>query len=1008
MRVEYPQEKRLLLVEDEALIALSQKKELERAGYSVETVHTGEQACKRSEEELANILDATTDGIWTWHFKTDELYFSPRYYTMLGYEPDAFPASFESWLDLIHPGDREQALAVASKYLETKPDTYENEFRLRTKQGDYRWIHTRARVVQRDARGDAIYMIGNHDDITERKQAELRMRESEDLFRTVFEQSAVGIARVSPEGRFLQVNRRFCEISGYSADELLAMGFQAITHPDDLHLDQEQMAPVLAGEQDGFELEKRYIHKQGHPIWIHLYSSVARDEQGSIKYAIASIVDISERKRERDALQEQEQRFRLIAESSGEDIWQLGLDGRATYVSPAVKPIFGYTPEESIGLHFSVFFPPSEQERAQAVFRKVVEERSYQVLEFQAQRRNGAVFTAEVSVGPVLQDGAVVAVQGIARDVSERVQMRDALLESERFKDLLLNSTGEMFAYYDLDLRIQWANRASAASVGLDVEAIQGRYCFDLWQGRNSPCPGCPVLRAKESKQTEVAEMQTPDGRWYYIRGYPVLDRDGNLVGLTEFGQDITRRKQAENALRKNEANIVALIENTNGSIWSVDREYRLIVGNSVFHSNIERQRGRPFAAGESLLPQEYPPEVLQEWQGYYDRALGGEQFSVVAQRRFLDPDRVMEYRFNPIQGADGAVSGVTVFGRDVTVREAAERALREREIALLESQQMSKTSSFRWNLADNSVAWTPQFHALVEQEPGAFPQTLEGFNTFLHPEDSEHLQQAIDAALAGRQELDVQYRLRLKGGKIKYVVSRGRVIRDEQSGEPRFVVGYNQDITAFKRQEQEALRQLQEKETILREVHHRIKNNLAAVESLVSLQARSAGSEAAAALHEIQTRIASMRVLYERLLFSDDYSELDTARYFNELLDALLDLFPDTGRIELKKNINDFKLTTNLLFPLGLIVNELCTNALKYAFSKDTPGLLRVSLHKRGKRVTLVVADNGPGLPAAVDPHTGGGFGLLLVRILSQQIGGELAIKSRKGTEVRLEFTVA
>jgi PAS domain S-box-containing protein len=139
-----------------------------------------EDALRRSERELQLTLEATTDGIWKWNFKTDALYFSPRYYTMLGYEPDAFPATYENWAGLIHPEDRAAALATAEAYLATKPDVYRNEFRMRTRDGGYRWIQTVAKVVDRDGDGEAIRMIGHHRDITARKRAEQALQEMED------------------------------------------------------------------------------------------------------------------------------------------------------------------------------------------------------------------------------------------------------------------------------------------------------------------------------------------------------------------------------------------------------------------------------------------------------------------------------------------------------------------------------------------------------------------------------------------------------------------------------------------------------------------------------------------------------------------------------------------------------------------------------------------------------------------------------------------------------------
>ncbi len=152
-----------------------------------------EQALRQSEEEARRILAATTGGIWKWNFKTNELFFSDRYYTMLGYEPGEFPASFESWRDLLHPDDRDRAIAGAAEYLETKPDEYDNEFRLRTASGEYRWIRANARVVERDADGKAVLMIGNHEDITERKEAEAEKLEMEQRVQRAQKLESLGV-----------------------------------------------------------------------------------------------------------------------------------------------------------------------------------------------------------------------------------------------------------------------------------------------------------------------------------------------------------------------------------------------------------------------------------------------------------------------------------------------------------------------------------------------------------------------------------------------------------------------------------------------------------------------------------------------------------------------------------------------------------------------------------------------------------------------------------------------
>ena len=132
------------------------------------------------EEQLKETLRATTDGIWTWDFSTNTLFFSDRWYQMLGYQPQEFEATYENWLNLIHPDDKEHAVTVAENFLKHKPDNYENSFRLHTKQGNYRWIQAKAKVVERDENGEAIRMIGHHEDITARRNAEEKLKKAHD------------------------------------------------------------------------------------------------------------------------------------------------------------------------------------------------------------------------------------------------------------------------------------------------------------------------------------------------------------------------------------------------------------------------------------------------------------------------------------------------------------------------------------------------------------------------------------------------------------------------------------------------------------------------------------------------------------------------------------------------------------------------------------------------------------------------------------------------------------
>jgi two-component sensor histidine kinase/PAS domain-containing protein len=217
--------------------------------------------------------------------------------------------------------------------------------------------------------------------------------------------------------------------------------------------------------------------------------------------------------------------------------------------------------------------------------------------------------------------------------------------------------------------------------------------------------------------------------------------------------------------------------------------------------------------------------------------------------------------------------------------------------------------------------------------------------------------------------------------------------------------------ITDRKQMEEDIKKQLSEKELLLREVHHRIKNNIASVESLLSMQIQSVtNEEALAVLRDAAGRVNSMKVLYDKLLVQNDYEESSVMRYVEGLIDSLRRLFLENTNISIDTRIVDFNLPSETLVPLGIIVNELFTNAVKYAFTDKARGTVEVLLTKRKNRVTLTVQDDGRGLPEGFTIEKPRGLGLTLVRMLCEQLEGSCTIENRRdtgGTRNIVEFDV-
>jgi two-component system, sensor histidine kinase and response regulator len=214
---------------------------------------------------------------------------------LLGYPAPESAIDYQTVAASIHPDDRERVERSVRAYFAGETPEYSVEFRVRHRDGSYRWMLARG-VAVRDEAGRPIRFLGTRIDIAKRKKAEDALRESEERFRGMFENAGVGMAHSDLEGRWLRLNEKFCAIVGYAREELLQKSFQDITCPDDLPVSIDHADRLLRGEIPGYTLEKRYVRKDGSTVWVHLSNSIQRDARGTPAYIIAIIQDISERK----------------------------------------------------------------------------------------------------------------------------------------------------------------------------------------------------------------------------------------------------------------------------------------------------------------------------------------------------------------------------------------------------------------------------------------------------------------------------------------------------------------------------------------------------------------------------------------------------------------------------------------------------------------------------------------------------------------------------------------
>jgi two-component sensor histidine kinase/CheY-like chemotaxis protein len=288
-------------------------------------------------------------------------------------------------------------------------------------------------------------------------------------------------------------------------------------------------------------------------------------------------------------------------------------------------------------------------------------------------------------------------------------------------------------------------------------------------------------------------------------------------------------------------------------------------------------------------------------------------------------------------------------------------------------------------------------------------PERLAEIRHRVHPDDRPGYDAGVAACLENGPGYRNEYRTVRPDGSVVWWEEWGTLDRGAD-GTPTRLTGFAKDITERKRTERALVRSVREKEVMLREIHHRVKNNLAVISSLLHLQATTIHDERSAqALREAQDRVRSMALVHEHLYNSADLGAVAFGEYARTLATWIFQTYlTPAARIELVTASDPFHLSVEQAIPCGLILNELLTNALKHAFRGRDRGEVRVALGAADGVCTVRVTDDGVGVPAGADPAAGGSLGVRLIELLSRQLDGTVEFRSAgSGTDVRLAFPI-
>jgi PAS domain S-box-containing protein len=924
----------------------------------------------------------------------------------------------------------------------------ESEFTFLTPHGQ-RYYQSRL-VPEFAPDGSVEFVLSVCRDITDIHQAQQAVRDSEARFRTVFELAPIGMAIANTQGRVLHTNQALQDILGYRADHLLNQPFHLFIHPDEITQCYQDLHKLITGEITHINAEKRYIHHQGHLVWVHVSASAVRGANGLSEYTIALIQDISDRKQaecllqqahlhleqrvsERTAeleqtntrlqqeithrqtieiqLQQAKEQLQAVLDAVPGCVSWMSRQGRYLGVNQFLADRFNLSPDDFVGQPLGflnsnpTFVNYIEQFIASAA------QTDQKILEINI---NGSCHYHLIAAQKYQQGTNIVCV-GI--DVTQSQKAQQALQNQKDFLQTIIDTNPNIIYVKDQNGQYILANRRFAEHRGIPVEEVLGKTTAQLHHDAADVerflAEDQEILTSLQPKfiPEEFSWDQNGKIRWYQTIKTPLVAPDGQVTQVLGVSTDITARKLAEDLLQQSEARLRLALDAAQMAKW----DWNLQTGMITWSYRLEQLYGlafdRPEIPYETLLEKVHPDDQELVQQSMEWAIQTGEDYDL--EYRIIWPDQIVRWIQSKGQIIyDKTNQPIWTIGLnlDVTERKLAEEQLRQREEQLRLALDAARMGFWDRNLETEQITCSYHLQHLYGLDAKTTQISYQTFLEMVHPDDRDRVHQADRRAIDEQEDCyDIEFRIIRTDGNLRWVESKSQVFYDETS-QPVRMMGINLDITERKQAEIQIQASLREKDVLLQEIHHRVKNNLQVISSLLDLQSQYITDPTTVELfQESQNRVKSMALVHEKLYQSQDFARINFAEYIENLTSYLFQIYIfEYNQVNLEFYIHEVNLSIDTAIPCGLIISELVSNALKYAFPKGREGTIEVILTAEPEdRCHLTVKDNGVGFPPDLEFANPKSLGLQLINVLTEQLEGDLSFNLDQGTEVNISFPI-
>jgi len=874
-------------------------------------------------------------------------------------------------------------------------------------------------------------------DITDRKKIEKKLEERERSMQALLSHlPGMAYRTLIKDGLCMEYVSEGCtELTGYKPEEIVTgkiIKYQDLV-PLDFQKKRYEQLSSLSNSQYSFEYH--IVTKKGLTKWLWERGEIVYENNKAYS-AEGFISDITKRKNYEKQLEESNEQFKNLVEKSPDGIF-LHQYGLIQYVNPKACALVDVADKEEIlgedlASLFVKYCPPAFKQK----IKKTFEEKGFEYFEITYQNKAGKLLELGLNSIETWYGGSAV-IQTTVTDITiekrleqEKVRLKitqelnkvlteenkkhletqKKLVAAEEYSQSIINSSLDMIIAIDNDGIIINFNKSAEKTFGYKASEVIGRHInlmydsnFDFINVRNG-------LKEKGEFYGEVVNKNKKGNSFTTLLSASLIkNADGEVIGSMGISRDITKIKEVEHELKASEGKYRDLLENISEYIISIDIEGNFLFVNNSFKKvmgysdkdfktkKISEMLSEDRVDGSQLTIQ----KIIE---GKLPNPITTSFITKTGKKIVLEGNTTVKYKHYKPESIRG-------FFRDVTENLKVEK--------FVKSQSAKMKSIF--DSATNVLMWTLNERHEITSMNEKFKETIRKYceidikvGSVFYQELGPNIQKGyyqelmfnkFVRAYSGHSEQFEVCMVDTYNEPVWFEVFINPIVLDE--GNEITEVSCMAYLINDKKEAAEKIEQaLIEKDVLLKEVHHRVKNNLQVISSILNLQSSLVEDEKTLAiLRESQSRIRTMSFIHESLYRTKDFSEIDFTEYLTNLSKNLVSSYSVSSKVKLRLELDNVHLSLDQAIPCGLIVNEIVTNSLKYAFKDIKNPEIFVKIHENEETIQLIIGDNGIGLPEDYLEHASETLGVQLIEALIDQIDGEMKIENKAGTKYLLTF---